>query len=133
MCRWCFRPLEGRRTVYCSKECDVAFARQHFWPNASRHARQRAKGLCERCHQPGEMFDNGRVIRSGLEVNHIEPVRGGKRFATCLNHADNLEVLCRPCHLEVTEEQFRPHRAAARLAQRALVGVTSGPEREEQT
>jgi hypothetical protein len=37
-----------------------------------------------------------------LEVNHREALRGRYRFVSCLNHADNLEVLCHRCHVEAT-------------------------------
>lgn len=44
---------------------------------------QAANWKCERCGRAGR-----------LEVHHIKPVhRGGD------NHPDNLEVLCRRCHL----------------------------------
>lgn len=109
-CRNCDTPLVGRRTAYCSKVCERAFASNHFQGPAYAACTKRAERKCERC---------GTSER--LEVNHIDPVRGGPRGVTCKNHQDNLELLCHPCHVLVTEEQFRLLKAASRLAQGVLV------------
>ncbi len=110
LCRACETPLAGRRTAYCSDECSKAFDREHFWNVASGRALKAARidgDWRHRCAHCGGAFE-------AVEVNHIEPVRGGPRFATCLNHAVNLEVLCHACHLLETERQFRPAKAALR-------------------
>lgn len=44
------------------------------------------------------------------EVNHIKPVLGGHRSVTCLNHEENLEVLCHTCHLGATAQQLADRR-----------------------
>lgn len=49
--------------------------------------------------------------RHELEVNHIQPVRG-VRVAGCHHHLDNLETLCRPCHVQTTRKQILSTRAA---------------------
>lgn len=98
VCRRCEKPLDGRRTAYCSGECDRLFSQDHFWGPAGNQARRRARHTCER---------EGCGERSGLEVNHIVPLVGQYRATTCLNHQDNLEVLCRPHHVEVTNRQRR--------------------------
>ena len=115
-CRQCLGPLTGRQTAYCSKACESTFSADHFWGEARVKALKSARKdswrhCCARCDQPTER----------PEVNHINPVRGGKRNGTCKNHASNLEVLCHSCHVLVTEEQFRPEKAQARGAQVALV------------
>lgn len=42
---------------------------------------------------------------NNLQVNHIEPVRSRNRDGSCLNHLDNLETLCRSCHVIETTRQ----------------------------
>ena len=39
------------------------------------------------------------------EVNHIEPCVGKHGVWGCHHHEENLEVLCRPCHLAETNTQ----------------------------
>lgn len=46
------------------------------------------------------------------EVNHIIPVVGGNRSVSCLNHEENLEVLCHSCHVPTTKAQAEARRAA---------------------
>lgn len=51
--------------------------------------------------------------RFKLEVNHIEP-RNGKGYRPgCHHHLDNLETLCHPCHVAITNEQRATRRAQA--------------------
>lgn len=56
-----------------------------------------------------------------LEVNHIDPRRGGGYGPGCWNHLDNLETLCHRCHLDVTAEQLRQQavETVGRLARQA--------------
>lgn len=53
-----------------------------------------------RCHRCG-------VVGREVEVNHIRPLAGSRRSVSCLNHRDNLEVLCLTCHRTTTNEQRR--------------------------
>lgn len=39
-------------------------------------------------------------------MNHITPVNGKRKSFDCQNHLDNLEILCRECHLAVTKQQW---------------------------
>jgi 5-methylcytosine-specific restriction endonuclease McrA len=103
VCGRCEKALPKGRRSWCSDRCRRTFSRNHWWPRASSAALRRDKYACVRC---GE--------RRRLEVNHIEPIRGGPRTMSCLNHLDNLETLCHACHLIVTAQQFRPARAAMR-------------------
>lgn len=50
------------------------------------------------------------VVVGNLEVNHIEPRKGGGYNNGCAHHLDGLETLCHPCHVEVTKAQLREWR-----------------------
>jgi len=114
VCRRCATALGGRQRAYCGKDCEREFGMNHFWNMASREVekRNRTKYGDLQCCVCG--------ATAHLEINHIDPVRGGPRFATCKNHQDNLEVLCHDCHVRATELQFRPAKAEARQAQKVL-------------
>ena len=105
----CRQPLEGRRTAYCSDKHAREFERQHVWRDARTAARRRAKWSCERCgFKPGDVKKDPerRILfrrhELRLEVNHIQPLGGRYRGVTCLNHQENLEVLCHNCHVLAT-------------------------------
>jgi hypothetical protein len=105
----CRAPLDGRRSAYCSDQHAREFARHHVWANARTAARRRAKWACERCgFKPADVKKDPerrflfRRHELRLEVNHIHPLGGRYRGVTCLNHQENLEVLCHSCHLLVT-------------------------------
>lgn len=51
-----------------------------------------------------------RIEVGALEVNHIEPRKGGGYTNGCWHHLDGVETLCRPCHVEVTKAQLREWR-----------------------
>lgn len=110
----CRAELEGRRTAYCSDAHARAFEAQHVWPAARRLARRRARWACQRCgfkpsavrKDPAQLALYSRHELK-LEVNHIEALRGTYRFVSCLNHAENLEVLCHRCHVAWTNEGRR--------------------------
>jgi hypothetical protein len=105
----CRQPLEGRRTAYCSDKHAREFERQHVWRDARTAARRRARWACERCgFKPSDVKKDPerRVLftrhQLRLEVNHIQPLGGRYRGVTCLNHQENLEVLCHNCHVLAT-------------------------------
>jgi hypothetical protein len=114
----CRAPLSGRRTAYCSDAHARAFEAAHLWPVARRLARRRARYACQRCgFKPSAVRRDRELARQylrhelKLEVNHIEALRGAYRFASCLNHADNLEVLCHRCHVAATNAARRASNA----------------------
>lgn len=59
-----------------------------------------------------------------LEVNHIVPRNGRGYEPGCHHHQANLEVLCRPCHVQETRRQALGRRLAAAL--RTVIGVREG-------
>lgn len=105
-CQWCAAELGngGRRRTWCSDKCRRTWERNHLWARARAAARRRGKYQCAQCGQHKSEED--------IEVNHIHPVAAHTgathgRKPSCAHHQDNLEVLCRPCHVAVTREQRR--------------------------
>jgi hypothetical protein len=110
----CRKPLNGRRTAYCSDQHARLFQRDHVWADARRAARRRSKWACERCgFKPSEARKDPELRaqlghrRLRLEVNHRQPLGGTYRTVTCLNHQANLEVLCHGCHAALTAASRR--------------------------
>ncbi len=115
----CRTELTGRRTAYCSDAHARAFEGEHVWPEARKRARRRARYACQRCgFKPSAVRKDPEQARTyarhelKLEVNHIVALRGRYRFVSCLNHADNLEVLCHRCHVVVTNAGREADRSA---------------------
>lgn len=119
-CRWDGRKLTGRSRKFHSKRCSTNFLINHFYRKVRVAARRRARGpcncpnvkshvLCQHCGVcEGELKKN----KSRLECNHIIPLEGDRsayswntRTFSCKNHLDNVEMLCRSCHLKVTRQQ----------------------------
>lgn len=97
-CDWCSKPLKGRQMRWCSRKCSREFTYNHRWTQARQEARQRVVFYqCEHCL---DMFPKGEI-----EVNHIVPCRGKHSTFGCHHHQENLEVLCKPCHQKVTNDQ----------------------------
>ncbi len=103
-CRWCGLPTENKRLLWHT-ECLTAYklsVADTQWAWKSEH------GIvcCARCgKQTGRpVWEGGR--RYGFEVDHIVPIsvawqRGWKPLIKALM-LDNLQFLCRPCHVEKT-------------------------------
>jgi predicted amidophosphoribosyltransferase len=75
VCHRCGRPLSGRKTRWCSKDCEDRYWEAHYWPLARKAALRRAHHRCERCGSA-----------EGVEVNHISPVLGRGYNKSCLHH-----------------------------------------------
>ena len=63
------------------------------WAQTRRMVLEAARWRCERCGAAGR-----------LEVHHVEPLHGGG--AAC--DPDNLEVVCRGCHIEAHRRPLTP-------------------------
>lgn len=68
---------------------------------------------CARCGGlfPARRSAARRVKLPSVQVNHIRPALGLHGTLDCVHHQENLEVLCTPCHREVTIAQRRGVRA----------------------
>jgi hypothetical protein len=99
-CQWCDADLKvgGKRTVWCSNACALAWERNHVWRKARTAARRRDKYACREC---GVKRSEG----VALEVNHIEPLVGRGYHYGCVHHQSNLETLCKKHHVEKTNQQ----------------------------
>ena len=72
------------------------FVANHRWTQAKAAAKKRVTFYkCERCQSFVEK----------VEVNHIVPCKGRHGAWGCHHHQANLNVLCKPCHLETTKKQ----------------------------
>ncbi len=68
---------------YCPEEYSAG------WNALKKTVRDRANGVCEVCGKTHKLMD----------VHHLIPVRL-KNDITVTNHIDNLQYLCRPCHID---------------------------------
>ena len=97
VCGACGERLTGQKKWFCSEPCAKRWRLNHWYTLARPAAKKRDGHACVKC---------GAVKR--LEVNHKIPFAGADRHkASCLNHADNLETLCKPCHKVETKRQKR--------------------------
>jgi 5-methylcytosine-specific restriction endonuclease McrA len=93
--------IENLEALIRGRRREVQAILENSYGRPSRIGRVHAY-LCARCRQP----------TTAPEVNHIVPVVGGNRSATCMNHEENLEVLCHSCHVPTTKRQAAERRAA---------------------
>ena len=126
VCDACGKALTGRQQRWCSVDCSRVEAPHHDWNAARRAAKHRDGHKCVQCGAPDGL--DPRTYRSTLEVNHIVP-RVGKGYGWgCWNHLDNLETLCKPCHLVKTKAQAAERRAAYAAADRLRLDALNGTE-----
>jgi len=113
-CFWCGRPLKGKLKRYCRGHMTLYW--QHFeWSYASGWARKRVGHKCENC---GAV--QNRQTRSGnrsIEVHHIVPLNGSRRYFSAFNLPWNLIVLCHDCHQEV-HAALRPPKSVKAVVER---------------
>lgn len=84
---------------------------QHDWNSARKAAKKRDGYKCVKCGKPEDVDE---LLRSTLQVNHIEPRVGEGYGWGCWNHLSNLETLCKECHVVVTNQQAADRRSAKR-------------------
>ena len=85
--------------------------RARRWAAVRRVVFERDGWRCVMCGRAGK-----------LECDHITPMRrGGDRWAL-----DNLQTLCRECHVEKTRGDWRPPLTDAERDWRAFVGELTG-------
>lgn len=99
-CQWCNQSLvsDGRRKVFCSSKCSLAFERNHLWNRARSSAKRRDKYSCREC--------GAHKSEVKIEVDHVRPLASDAQTTystpSCFHHQDNLKTLCRKHHLEKT-------------------------------
>jgi 5-methylcytosine-specific restriction endonuclease McrA len=102
-CDWCSAPLSGRQRRWCAQHRYV-WAENHIWDFARKAAMKRDEYLCCRCGKRPVQTRHS-AGNHVLEVNHINPRRGGGYHTGCHHHLDNLETLCIGCHRLVSQKQ----------------------------
>jgi hypothetical protein len=99
LCVWCMSPKPTRRattSLWCSTWCNAQFLIQHSYTAARRACLAENGPKCYACDK----------VRP-LTCNHKMPIKGQRKGLNCLNHADNLEMICWPCHEEATQLQIK--------------------------
>lgn len=93
------------------------------WEKVRKQVIARAKGLCEKCEREGK-------VAMGRDVDHV--VSKAKAAAlgwsqAKIDHPDNLQYLCTPCHKEKTAaEQGRTLRPP-----KVQIGLDGWPEEKD--
>ena len=110
-CAWkdCRKPLPKWRRKWCSDPCANRFSANHVWSFARHTVLKRDGRKCVRCGST-----------RALEVNHTIPRKGEGYGTGCWNHLDNLELLCRECHVAETARQQGWKKKLGQLAQSRL-------------
>ena len=129
-CRWCDATAR-RASPWCGTGCEDEYRANHWWDLARSHALGRDQHRCVRCGVgPEEVtlaklllralipmgpVDAARLWRSegwsalrlrcSVEVNHRWPRLGRGYGSGCHHHLADLETLCHPCHVRVTNGQ----------------------------
>lgn len=97
-CQWCEKKLRGRQKRWCSRTCSRKAVAEHRWTQAKAvQLKEAAWFECAHCEYLFRKQD--------IQVNHIVPCKGQHGKWGCHHHSDNLEVLCKPCHLVATAKQ----------------------------
>lgn len=101
LCRWCVEEVPPRRLTWCGQRCIDSYWAENDWGFIKAMVRRRSGGRCALCRC------NARGSRGGFEFDHVVPIADGGDFG-----AQNVRMLCVPCHRLVTRE-WRQRRAAS--------------------
>lgn len=98
-CKWCGKPLTGRRTSFCSNHCSREynyFLMNKPVPTIPWYCLIRDNFSCQECGVTGIYINKHNMpipSNKGLEIHHILPISlGGTDQVT------NLITLCHDCH-----------------------------------
>lgn len=128
VCDGCAAPLTGKARRWCKGDCDYLYWSNHRWNIAREKALSRStifesrslenvrivyakrRGRTKLTLKSRTYIKGYRCMRCGCtthapEVNHIIPAMGAHSLESCVHHQENLEVLCRECHLATTAQQ----------------------------
>lgn len=129
-CGRCGQPLPRKRRKWCSDACADWWHSNHRYMIARVAALSRAAIFAiPRCRDDHGYYKRPRLHshplgyacvgcggvfkKSRVQVNHVSPALGRHRELHCIHHLDNLEVLCRGCHLLVSRLQRRTPAASS--------------------
>jgi 5-methylcytosine-specific restriction endonuclease McrA len=99
-CPTCGKDNPGKNRVYCSPKCRIDWYNNHS-PKEARQAKFRIVDVpvCNICGRT-------RTKTRNLVIQHLETLSGfNPLYMTCLNHQDNLQILCAPCHKSMIKEK----------------------------
>lgn len=104
-CFWCGGELKGKLKRYCRGHMKEYY-RYFEWASARDWCIDRQEGICANCGaKAGEIIGVEKhgwfLRRHSLQVHHIVPLDGMKRFFSAFNLPWNLMALCHGCHQEV--------------------------------
>jgi len=109
-CYWCMGDKSSNRKKYCDDDCRIS-ANAYFYPqqNGRDYILESQDNKCNVCEfdfttkELWKHYEDG----NGLEIDHITPIHdGGESF-----NWDNLQGLCKPCHLKKTGKENRERKS----------------------
>jgi 5-methylcytosine-specific restriction endonuclease McrA len=106
LCRWCLAEVPKRSRTWCSNNCVTAFKAENDWATIKGIVRRRSGGLCALCGC------DAKGSHGGFEFDHVVPIADGGAFG-----AENVRMLCVPCHRRVTREWRRQRAARAAITE----------------
>ena len=119
-CNWCGTRLPRNKDLsikanrrWCGSKCRMVWEKNHVWKIARERALYRDKRCCVKCGATDTAWDG----KTKLEVNHIIPLVGRGYSSSCFHHLDNLETVCKGCHVTITKAQRAERKAQAEAEQ----------------
>ena len=88
LCRWCHKPLDGRKTAWCSSECEYQVRARCEYDIARKLVFERDKGVCAKCGLDTEALQQAinwfRSLGCRMDFQDRE---AGKRWAEWATHS----------------------------------------------